>query len=485
MQDAVQGLEPEAIFRHFSRFSDIPRKSRHEQAVLDYVREVADARGLAHETDEYGNLLVRKPATPGYEDAPAVVLQGHVDMVCQANKGTEHDFLKDPIRLVRDGDWLKAAGTTLGADNGIGCCAAMALMEADDVEHPALEMLFTVEEEIGLNGAARLGFELAGRVMLNLDTEEDGELYVGCAGGRDTQARVPVSREPVPADHALFRLEVRGLRGGHSGCDIHEQRGNALKLAARAVAALERDLGARLVSLDGGTAHNAIPREAEAVLAVPADKKARVRPRVEKKIAAGFAHELRAVDGGVEVVAEAATEAPFGVLTAESQRRLIDLILAVPHGVHAFSHAVPGLVDTSTNLAIATTGEDHVHFHTSQRASSKGGMEDISGAVAAAFRLAGAEPEADEGYPGWEPDMDSKALAVLKETMKDVLGIDPAVKAIHAGLECGVIRERYPELDTVSFGPTIINAHSPDEALEVSTVPRMWEVLVEALKRLR
>lgn len=480
MQDAVVGLEPEPIWRHFSNLSEIPRPSGKEEAACVYVEKVAEANGLVHERDEFGNVLVRKPATDGLEAAPTVVVQGHLDMVCQANADSSHDFEKDPIRLLRDGDWLTADGTTLGADNGIGCAFAFALMEASDLPHPPLEFLFTLEEETGLCGASALGFELQGTLLLNIDSEEDGVITVGCAGGRDTNGVLPIEREDLPEDHVRAEIALRGLKGGHSGCDIHQQRGNGLVLLARALGTLAEEFSLRLVRLQGGTAHNAIPREAFAEVTLPEGRLEDLRARLEGEVTETFAKELAVADPGVTLTASA-SEGSLGVLTPASARKLLDLVLTLPHGVAAMSLAVPGLVETSSNLAIVETDPDQVRFRTSQRSSSRSGMEGICDRVDAAFRLAGADFQHGNGYPGWEPDMDSKLLGVLQGVMHQVVGEEPEVGAIHAGLECGIIGERYPQLDMASIGPTIRGAHSPDERLRIPSVPLLWDVVREAL----
>lgn len=485
MQEAVHGLEPEAIWRHFSDLSEIPRPSGKEQAACDYVRKVAEANGLAHEADEFGNVLVRKPGTAGFEGSPGVVIQGHLDMVCQANSDSSHDFEKDPIRLLREDEWLTADGTTLGADNGIGCAFAFALMEAKDLEHPPLEFLFTLEEETGLCGASALGFELQGTRLLNIDSEEDGVITVGCAGGRDTNGVVPVEREDLGAGRELVRIALRGLKGGHSGCDIHLQRGNGIRLLVRVLLQVHEEFGLRLVSLEGGTAHNAIPREAFALVSLPAGRREELKARLEGEITATLAHEFRSSDAGVKVSCGEGKDPGYGALTEASERRLLDLVMAIPHGVAAQSLEVPGLVETSSNLAIVRTEAGVVRVRTSQRSSSPSRMVGICEQVDACLRLAGAEISHGNGYPGWEPNLGSQLLEILKQVMERVVGEPPEVGAIHAGLECGIIGERYPRLEMASIGPTIRGAHSPDERLRIPSVQLLWDVVLETLKALK
>lgn len=483
MQDAVRDLAPEPIWRHFSNISDIPRKSGEEQRVMDYIRAHADAHGCSHETDKAGNVLVRKAATPGLEGAPAVALQGHVDMVCQANQDTQHDFSKDPIRLRRDGDWIDADGTTLGADNGIGCCAALALIEATDIPHPALEMIFTVEEETGLVGAGKLSFELAAETLVNLDTEEDGEVYIGCAGGQDVKGWIPVERDGKAKDWPRRRLALRGLKGGHSGVDIHLGRGSAVQYLARALKDLGEGQGVRLVALDGGTAHNAIPREADAVVALPPGHEEDLEVRLAVLVAQ-YTRELKGVDEGLKITVSAAEGDARDPMTPDCQTRVLDALLAIPHGVRAFSRAVPGLVETSNNIGVVQTSNEEVYVNTAQRSSVTSALTFMTASVVAVLRLAGARVQLANGYPGWEPDPDSRATQVVLQAMRDELEIEPKVAAIHAGLECGIIGSRYPQLDMVSFGPTVRDAHSPDERLEWPTVERMWKVLVATLAKL-
>lgn len=485
MQDALAGLEPARLWTHFSNLSDIPRKSQHEAKVLDYVRALAARRGAECVADAKGNLLVRVKGTKGYEGSPTVALQGHVDMVCQANQGTTHDFLKDPIRLVRDGEWIKAAGTTLGADNGIGAAAMLAVLEADDVPHPPLELIFTVEEEIGLVGCNALALPITAKRLLNLDTEEDGEVYIGCSGGQITRAELPIRRRAVPRGSVRVRIEVRGLRGGHSGVNIHEQRGNSIKLLARLLAAAEETYSLRLVAFDGGTAQNAIPREADAVVAVPAREVAALRKDLEGPLTARLADELAGVEPGLKVSVKDAPEPGPGALTADDQRTLLRLVAAMPSGVQRMSLELPGLVETSNNLGVVATREEAIVLVTSQRSSRPSGLDGMSGAVAALFELAGARAGHENKYPGWLPDPKSPIVERVRSTMRDVLGLEPALKAIHAGLECGIIGKLYPGIDMASFGPTIINAHSPDERLRIDTVPRFWKVLVAVLAALK
>jgi dipeptidase D len=482
MSSAIAGLEPQPLWRSFAELSRIPRGSKNEEAVASFVMAAAERLGLAASRDAAGNVIVKVPATPGRENSRTVCLQGHLDMVCEKNRDTAHDFTKDPIQLIRDGNILKATGTTLGADNGIGVAAGMALMEERGVEHGPLELLFTIDEETGLTGASNLSAEsLAARTMLNLDSEEEGSLYVGCAGGKDTTAIFPIELEPAPAGSATVELTVKGLKGGHSGLDIDKGRGNAIKILDRLLFRLA-ELGGRLSSLQGGSKRNAIPREAGAVVVVPKAKLPEVEAAV-KALEAEVQGELRTTDAGVAIEC-VVLKKKVKVLKKAQQKKLLLCLAALPHGVIRMSADLPGLVETSTNVAVVETRKKEIFVATSQRSSVATEKDDIVATVRACFALAGAEVTSSDGYPGWKPNMDSQVLKLARAAFPAVYGRDPAVKAIHAGLECGIIGEKIPGIDMISFGPTIEGAHSPDERVHTDTVERFWKYLCELLKRI-
>ncbi len=480
MSHSLSSLQPELLWKHFYGLTQIPRPSKKEEKVLAYLKSVIEGLGHSWEQDATGNLVVRKPATPGYESAPTVLIQGHVDMVCEKNKGTEHDFENDPIRTRVDGDWVVAEGTTLGADNGIGVAAGLAVLEASDLVHPPMEFLFTVDEETGLTGAKGLrpGL-LSASIMLNLDSEEDGALYVGCSGGMDTAGSFSVEWEALPAGRSALQVSIGGLKGGHSGLDIHTGRGNAIKMLTRFLTDLFRDHQMDLASISGGSKRNAIPREAEAVVILPSEAVNAVQA-----LATDFEAMLKNECGTVEpglTVSVTPIALPETMFSHAFTRRLLHVLLALPHGVKKMSADIPGLVETSTNLATVTlTGSDLV-IGTSQRSSVESEKHDVVRHVAAVFSLAGADISYGDGYPGWKPNMNSRALHFTRDAYQQLYGAEPEIKAIHAGLECGLIGEVYPGMDMISFGPTIEGAHSPDERLHIPTTAKFWDLLVRVL----
>jgi dipeptidase D len=482
MSNAIAGLEPALVWKYFAEIARIPRCSKHEERMTRYVLDTAKRLGLEATADAVGNVVVRKPASPGREKVPRVCLQGHLDMVCEKNRDTVHDFAKDPIELVRTGDGLMANGTTLGADNGIAVATNLAIMEDRSLVHGPLEFLFTVDEETGLTGAQSLQRDfLQSRILLNLDSEEEGELYVGCSGGRDTTGHWPLALDPAPAAATAGVLAVTGLKGGHSGMEIHQGRGNAIKTLGRALRLLDA-LGARMVNIQGGSKRNAIPREAEATVWVPAKRWDDALAAVAEFDATVRA-ELGTVDPGVKVALTALKGARRGkVLKKALQRRLLQGISGLPHGVIKMSADIPGLVETSTNVAVIETGKKTISLATSQRSSVASEINEICDTVRAIMELSGAEVAQGDGYPGWKPNLDSPILKLAKRTYKDLYGREPAVKAIHAGLECGIIGERQPGMDMLSFGPTMTGVHSPDEKLYVETVPKFWAFLLAILK---
>ena len=481
----VAELEPQALWSHFDHLLAIPRASGSEAAARQYVLTVAARAGCAAASDAAGNIVVRKPATPGAEGAPTVILQSHLDMVPEKRSDVVHDFARDPIVPRREGDYLYATGTTLGADNGIGVATMLAMLEATDVVHPALELLFTLDEERGLKGAAQLdGKLLTGRTLLNLDSEEDGFLYVGCAGGGDSVLTLAAGAEPVPAGHVALRMVVHGLKGGHSGMDIVLQRGNAILMLARALrAAAGVAHGAwRVSAFRGGGARNAIPRDAEAIVTVGADRQEAFVRAVEREFASAAA-EHRHADPDATIAIAAVPEPP-SVLPAIQGDTLLRVLLALPYGVLAMSLDLPGLVETSSNVAVVQQQDGTTKVVTSQRSSVASALAATRERVRAVAELAGAGVEQPDAYPGWQPDMTSPLLALVQEVHQAELGSVPEVRAVHAGLECGIIGERIPGADMLSFGPQIESPHSPDERVHIPSVERFDRLLRATLGRL-
>ncbi|HKJ85791.1 MAG TPA: aminoacyl-histidine dipeptidase [Spirochaetia bacterium] len=473
-------IRAQQVLTLFEQINRIPRCSKNEQAIAAWLRKWADDRSFANEQDEIGNVLIRVPATTGLEDAPVIALQGHMDMVCEKTSESTHNFETDPITIVADGEWIHAEDTTLGADNGIALAIALAFAEGD-APHPELEILITVDEETGLTGAKNLqpGW-LTSRVLLNIDSEDEGVFTVGCAGGRDTIITLRTEQEALPENLEVCEVAVSGLQGGHSGVDIHLGRANANVLLVRTLLALGSRLDAtvRLAGLRGGNAHNAIPREASAVIGFPSEARARVEAEVAAELDT-FRSEYGALEPGLAVTLRSATD-PSDVFTESSAGQILDLLAGLPHGVVRMSSEVPGLVETSTNLATVRAHNDAVEIKTSQRSSYTSRLAEIANRMEAIARLAGAEVKNESSYPPWEPHMESELLGRAVESYRGAFGKDPVVEVIHAGLECGVIGSKYPEMQMISFGPTIQNAHSPDERLFVPSLDRIC-VFMETL----
>lgn len=477
----MKNLEPKVLWNFFHQITQIPRPSKKEERILGWLKDTAANHRLDYEQDKAGNLVIRKAATPGYEHRPGVILQSHVDMVCEKNAGTEFNFDTDPIQAYIDGDWVKARGTTLGADNGIGVAMALSVLTATDLHHPAIECLFTVDEETGLTGAFALETGLLkGEVLINLDSEDDGEVFIGCAGGIGTKASFEWKKETAPAGLFAFKMEVGGLKGGHSGGDIHLGLANALKLLAGYLGRLKAQMPVRLATIQGGNLHNAIPREAGAVAAVPYAEKETIRVLLNLYLAEVEA-SYNAIEPGLKLTLQS-TDAPAELIDQRTSDRLIDALNACPHGVIAMSTDMPGLVETSTNLASVKMAGNRIDIVTSQRSMGEAGKKEIADAVYQVWNDAGAQVEQTDGYPGWKPDLDSRILTVTREAYKTLFGQDPAIKAIHAGLECGLFLEKYPHLDMVSVGPQMYGVHSPDEKLSIASTQKSWAWLVEILK---
>ncbi len=484
MPSAIEGLKPELVWKYFAEISRIPRGSKNEAAATQYILDTAKLLGLRAKADTFGNVVVQKPASPGRENVRSVALQGHLDMVCEKNKDKIHDFLKDQIELVRKDNVMMADGTTLGADNGIAVATNLAIMEDRFLEHGPLEFLFTVDEETGLTGASNLSADfLKSRVLLNLDSEEEGELYVGCAGGQDTQGTWRIHFGKTPDTMVAVQVKVGGLKGGHSGLEIDKGRGNAIKILNRALMALDA-AGTRLSSIDGGDKHNAIPRECEAVLLVPPRKLKRAKKIIGEFNATAKA-EFATVDPELLVsLIPMNGNAGQRVIRKSEQRKIYRTVSGLPHGVIKMSPDIPDLVETSTNLAVIQTLGDSIKIVTSQRSSVASEIKEIVDTVSSVLGLGGASVDYGNGYPGWKPNMESPILKTAKSTYRSLYGKDPEVKAVHAGLECGVIGERFPGMDMVSFGPTLEGVHSPDEKIYIDSVERFWNFLLEILKRI-
>ena len=483
MANAIDGLKPALVWKYFAEISLVPRGSKNEAAIGKYLVDTARKLGLAAEQDATGNVLARKPASRGREGAQSVCLQGHMDMVCEKNKDTIHNFLEDPLQLVRKGNFMTANGTTLGADNGIAVATCLAVMEDKNLEHGPLEFLFTVDEETGLTGANNLqpGF-LQSKTLLNLDSEDEGELYVGCSGGRDNAGTWDAALDDAPAGGTGLLITVKGLKGGHSGLEIHTGRGNALKIMTRVLLGLAA-IGARVARIDGGNKRNAIPREAEAVVSLPKAKAAQAGEFVEQMNQAIKA-ELATVEPNLAIACQA-QKGVRKILKKALQKRVLLTLAGLPHGVLKMSADIPGLVETSTNLAIIQTGKKAISIQTSQRSSVASEIDEAAQAVCAVFELGGATVTGSDGYPGWKPNIESPILKRAQSTYKSLYGKDPAVKAVHAGLECGIIGEKYPGMDMVSFGPTMREVHSPNEHLYIDTVEKFYAFLLAILKSVK
>ncbi|MFV0553706.1 MAG: aminoacyl-histidine dipeptidase [Mangrovibacterium sp.] len=477
----LENIAPQELWKYFEEIAQIPRPSKKEEKIRAYLLRFAAEHQLEVLTDEVGNVLIKKAASAGASDAKTVILQSHMDMVCEKNADKVFDFDCDPISLVLDGEWLKADGTTLGADNGIGMAASLAVLASKEIQHGALECLFTVDEETGLTGAFALqeGF-VSGEILLNLDSEDDGEIFIGCAGGVDTLASLPISFEAVPVGSFAMQFEVGGLLGGHSGDDINKERGNAIKILARFLDAVAADYGLRVVDFEGGNLRNAIAREARAIAVVSQSLKEQVVAEFNI-FSAELAEEYQYTDGGL-TFRHQSVNVPERVLSVDSQRKLLGLILACPHGVLAMSSRMAGMVETSTNLASVKMEGNNALFTTSQRSEVDSRKWAAAQMVRSVFDLAGAQVSCSDGYPGWTPNPQSYIADVSAKSYESLFGVRPAIKSIHAGLECGLFLQKYPQLDMVSIGPTIRNPHSPDERIHLQHTEKFWLHLLDILR---
>ncbi|WP_410510042.1 beta-Ala-His dipeptidase [Methanosarcina hadiensis] len=499
------------ILKTFEEINKIPRRSKNEEKLALWLLEWAKKHNLEAKTDALNNVLIKVPATPGYENSPIIVLQGHMDMVCEKCRESEHDFSKDPVRCVSEGDWLRGDGTSIGADNGIALAIGLVLADAGikgEIEHPPLELLFTVDEETGLTGASGLGEDFfEGRILLNLDSEDEGIFIVGCAGGKNSKVALPVEWEPFDygkeSGLVLFRVSVEGLEGGHSGTEIHRQRANAIQLLARSLVNLKENAGKdnlRLAFFSGGSVHNAIPNYAEAFVALPRRMEEQAQDFVSElqKTLRGeysvsdpeIAFQLKEVEnrvifeasGGKVIKKEVPSDRVF---SAGTEEKLLGLLLGMPHGVHRISDTISGLVETSNNLAVVRTDDNEVKIVSSQRSSVMSRLAEVTGKVETVAKLAGARVEHECGYPAWEPDLHSGLLKKCKQTYAGTFGKEPEIKVVHAGLECGVIGSKCECIEMISFGPTIKDPHSPAERVFIPSIEKVWVFLENLLKSYR
>lgn len=482
--NGLENLQPQIVWSHFATLCAVPRPSLHEAALIEHLITWAQARGIAAIVDGAGNLILKKPASPGCESLPGVILQGHLDMVCQANAGTEHDFEHDPIRaVVRDG-WVVAEGTTLGADNGIGVALALAALEQPGLTHPPLEVLLTVNEESGMDGARGLApATLHGKMLINLDTEEWGHFYLGCAGGVDVEVRHDCTEQDVPPDYSLLRFEVSGLRGGHSGIDIHRVRGNAIKLLAEALRDLSSHSDLRLIEMKGGTARNAIPREAFAVCALPtmiaSTLDAWVRHRHES-----WQQRYAEEDAGISFVSKHDDALPGTAISHEEQNRLLTFLDIAENGVTRISEGFPGVTDTSSNLGVLALEQGAISATFKVRSLHDARADALADKLVSRAASYGLQAWKDGAYPGWTPNPSSKLLALCQQVYAEQFGQPASLQVIHAGLECGLLAATHPHLEMISFGPDIRGAHAPGERVEIESVARCWQLLKAVLQAL-
>lgn len=477
----LKDLKPSEVWAWFDEILQIPRPSKKEEKIIRFLQEFGQKYQLETITDEADNVLIRKPGVKGKEDFPVLILQSHTDMVCEKNADVVHDFENDPIKAYVDGDWVKAEGTTLGADDGIGIAAQLALLASTSIQHGPIECLFTSDEETGLSGAFALKADfLKGKTLLNLDSEDEGELFIGCAGGKDTVATFKFKKEKLPEKFVAFKLSVTGLLGGHSGDEIHKGLGNSNKIMARFLQIAQSEYKIRLHDFDGGNLRNAIPREAFATFSVA--------PKHIDNLMTAFtafvdqaSFELKPVEPKLSIEIDP-VDRPKYVIDKKTQRNLIASLIACPHGVINMSSRMPGLVETSTNLASVKFKGSKIYVTTSQRSDIESQKDYVASMVKNVFELAGAKAKHGDGYPGWSPNPDSDIKNLTVSAYKTLFNTEPVVRSIHAGLECGLFKEKYPYMDMISFGPTLRNVHSPDERIHIGTVQKFWDLLVKVVE---
>ena len=481
MSKEILNLEPKALWKHFYSLTQIPRPSKKEGKIIEYMKKWGEDLGLETVVDEIGNVIIKKPATPGMEDRKGIILQGHLDMVPQKNSDNDHDFEKDPIDAYIDGDWVTARGTTLGADNGMGVAAAMAVLEDDSIAHGPIEALFTIDEETGMTGAINLkpGY-LDGDILLNMDSEDEGELYIGCAGGIDTNVKYNFKKEQTPGGTKAYKLVVKGLKGGHSGLDIHLGKGNACLIINKVMNEAFEKFGLRVAEIDAGSLRNAIPREATATVVIPSEYEGSFKAFLSD-IQNSEKEALKDIDPDLEILA-VDENIPNSVIDKETQQGLLNGVANCPNGVLAWDANLPGVVETSSNLAIIKMNGDAIEVACLTRSGVNSERDKWAHKIADNFRENGAEVSHAGAYPGWKPNVNSEILDTMKEVYNNKFGKVPEVKVIHAGLECGILGATYTNWDMISFGPTIRFPHSPDEKVKIETVQKFWDYLVETLK---
>jgi len=478
-------LKPASVFEQFAKINEIPRPSKREEKMIEYLKQWGESHQLETKVDETGNVLIRKPASKGYEEHKTVILQSHMDMVCDKLVDVDFDFDHDAIQTYVDGEWLRAKGTTLGADDGIGCAIELAILEADDIEHGPLECVFTRDEETGLSGAEgmKAGF-MTGDYLINLDSEDEGEMFVSCAGGRNTQAKFTFKREEAPAGSFFLRAQLKGLTGGHSGDDINKKRANAIKLLGRFLfQTMNRYEGVRLAQFDSGKLHNAIPRDGQFIIAVPNAVKENVKADWNV-FAAQVEDEFHVTDTQMVWTMESADAEP--VIEAQVAKNFVWALQAIDNGIYAICQdpELNGMVETSSNIAAIHSSETEINILSSQRSNVMSNLDNMCATIVATFQLAGAEAHSSDGYPAWKMRAESKLRDTVVATYKQLFGKEPIVRGIHAGLECGLFSERYPNIDMISFGPTLRDVHTPDERLYIPTVQMVWDHLLLVLKSL-
>ena len=479
----VKELQPKQVFEIFDEITKVPRPSKKEDKIRQYLLDFAKKHNLEAKTDEVGNVAITKPATPGHENAPMVILQGHMDMVCESDD-KNFDFENSPIHTIVEGEWVRADGTTLGADNGIGIAAGLAVLTDPDLVHGPLELLATTDEETGMTGANGLGKDMImGNILLNLDSEDDGLLFIGCSGGVDTEARFTYKREMAPADFHYFLFDLRDGLGGHSGTDIHLGRINSNKLTARLLFNIMQKHDIVLCEIDGGNLRNAIPRAAHCVFGVKAANKEEI-VALFNQFAADIENEYRAIEPTYKMTLETA-ERPEFAIDSDTTRRLVEAIYGAPHGVMSMCHDIPNLVESSTNLAsVKMKPNNEILICTSQRSSVDSIKYDVAYQVECVFKLAGAKVSHGDGYPGWAPNVNSPVLKIVSDSYEELFGEKPEAVALHAGLECGLFLTKFPDLDMVSFGPTLLGVHSPSEKMHIPAVQKFWAYLCRAIEKL-
>ena len=483
MNTKIEALAPSGIWKNFKNLTQIPRPSKKEARIIEYVKKFGEDLGLETKIDGVGNVIIRKPATPGMENRKGIIFQSHLDMVPQKNSEKKHDFEKDPIEAYIDGEWVTANGTTLGADNGIGVSAMLSVLESKSLKHGPVECLFTIDEETGMTGAFALQpGQLKGDILLNLDSEDEGELYIGCAGGIDGNIEFDYASDKIPGDHIAYLIKVSGLKGGHSGIEINQGRGNSNLVLFRLLWNAEKTTGMRLCEAEGGNMRNAIPREAQATVLIPAAKEKafiELTGKFEKTVQS----ELASVEPDLQIEIKKAGN-PERVMKQELQKKLIAAVYSCPNGTIRMTDGIPGLVETSTNLAIVRTAGTKIQVSCLLRSSVNSAKENLADTMRALFEMAGAQVTFSGSYPGWKPNMNSAIMKLMDKLYKSKYGKSPEIKAIHAGLECGIIGGVYPNLDMVSFGPTIRHPHSPDEKVHIASVQKFWDFLVDTLQNI-